>query len=137
MNEKTTKPDTDLNARKMEFLDRLTDFAEHAKRVLIKISLWQAIDTFDFDDPSKKMRKIFLHEKSWGFILVFYLDEESDDWIAINIDKHGGIDIQFPVKPDVLAKCADIPFNHFIHLFENAMDTQNILNERPSNKTKG
>lgn len=117
MNEKTTKSDADLNIRKMEFLDRLTAFSEHAKKILMRISF----DTIDFDDPSKKMGSIFLHEKDWCFILIFYLDEESDDGIAINIDKHGGIEIQFPVKPDVLAKCADIPFDHFIDLFENAL----------------
>lgn len=117
MNEKTTKPDADLNARKMEFLDRLTDFAEHANEKLRSITF----GSFEFADPLKKIQGIDLHQHG----LVFFLNEE--ECINMTMYKNGDVEIEFSLKPDVLAICVDIPFEHFTSLFENAFD-QLLLN---------
>ena len=121
MNEKTTKSDIDLNARKMKFLEKMATFGKPVKERLIQIDF--GFDIIEFDDPSKKMNSILLHETGLSLVLKFYLGKDYDDSIQINIHKRRDkIEIQFPLKRDILAKCADIPFEHFTSLVEDALN---------------
>ena len=118
MNEKTTKSDADLNARKMEFLDRLTDFAKQARERLME----------KFPDKSfnecRRDRGFFEHGmkirlyKRGKFVSLDWLREYAGRGVKFDMCSLSGITVNYDADPNILEKFVDVPFEEFTSAFD-------------------
>lgn len=115
MNEKKTKPDIDLSARKEEFLGKFVAFAKQARERLIE----------KFPDQSFSEHRGFFQQgmkirlyKDGDFICLGWITEYAGDDIQVLVHDSERIQVEYMINPNIFKTLVNISFEEFTNAFE-------------------